>query len=55
MSVVCFRQNYSRRWSPLYSATDVLADFVRAPVGRWEERLLSVRALIQAVIECDVR
>jgi hypothetical protein len=39
----------------LHNAADVLADFVHAPVGRREERLLSARALIQAAIERGVR
>jgi hypothetical protein len=39
----------------LRDAIDVLADFVRAPAGRREERLLSVRALIRATIEHSVR
>jgi hypothetical protein len=39
----------------LRDAADVLADFVRAPMGHREEHLLSARALIQAVIECGIR
>jgi hypothetical protein len=39
----------------LHNATDVLADFVHAPAGRREERLLSAWALIQAAIERGVR
>jgi hypothetical protein len=39
----------------LYSATDVLADFVHVSIGHQEERLLSVRALIWAAIERGVR
>jgi hypothetical protein len=35
----------------LRSATKVLANFIRAPVGRREERLLSAWALIRAAIE----
>jgi hypothetical protein len=35
----------------LRSAADILADFVRALAGHREERLLSARALIRAVIE----
>jgi hypothetical protein len=38
----------------LRSATDVLADFVHAPAGCREERLLSARALIRAAIERGV-
>jgi hypothetical protein len=38
----------------LHNTVDVLTDFVRAPVGCQEERLLSARALIQAVIERSV-
>jgi hypothetical protein len=37
------------------SAVDVLADFVRAPAGRREERLLCARAQIQAAVERGVR
>jgi hypothetical protein len=39
----------------LHDAADFLADFVCAPVGHREERLLSVRALIQAAIERGIR
>jgi hypothetical protein len=39
----------------LHSTVDVLANFVRAPVGHREERLLSVQALIRAAIERGVR
>jgi hypothetical protein len=39
----------------LCSTADVLDDFVRAPAGHREERLLSAQALIQAAIKCDVR
>jgi hypothetical protein len=39
----------------LHDAADVLADFVHAPVGRWEECLLSARVLIRATIERGVR
>jgi hypothetical protein len=39
----------------LRSAANVLADFVRAPTGHQEERLLSTRALIWAAIERGVR
>jgi hypothetical protein len=39
----------------LRDAADVLADFIRALAGRWEERLLNARALIRAAIECGVR
>jgi hypothetical protein len=39
----------------LRDATDVLANFVRAPAGRQEERLLSARALIRVAIECGIR
>jgi hypothetical protein len=35
----------------LHDATDVLADLIRAPAGRREERLVSARALIRATIE----
>jgi hypothetical protein len=35
----------------LRDVTDVLVDFVHAPVGRREECLLGTRALIRAVIE----
>jgi hypothetical protein len=35
----------------LRSAANILADFVRAPAGHREERLLSARALILAAIE----
>jgi hypothetical protein len=38
----------------LRSATDALADFVRAPTGHQEERLLSARGLIRATIERNV-
>jgi hypothetical protein len=38
----------------LRSTADVLSDFVCAPAGRWEERLLSARALIRAAIERGV-
>jgi hypothetical protein len=38
----------------LRSAVDVLVDFVRAPARHREERLLSARALIWAMIERDV-
>jgi hypothetical protein len=38
----------------LHSAADVLANFVRAPAGRWEDHLLSARVLIRAVIELGV-
>jgi hypothetical protein len=39
----------------LHDATDVLADFVHAPVGYREEHLVSTRALIRAVIKRSVR
>jgi hypothetical protein len=39
----------------LRSAADVLANFVRAPAGHREERLLSAWALIRAAIERGVR
>jgi hypothetical protein len=39
----------------LRSTADVLANFVYAPAGHREERLLSGRALIQVVIERGVR
>jgi hypothetical protein len=39
----------------LCSAADVLANFIRAPMGHREECLLSARALIRAVIERGVR
>jgi hypothetical protein len=39
----------------LHDATAVLADFVRAPAGCWEERLLGVRALIRTAIKRGVR
>jgi hypothetical protein len=39
----------------LRSATDVLADFVHAPAGRREERLLSAWALIRMAIERGIR
>jgi hypothetical protein len=38
----------------LRDVTDVLANFVRAPIGLREEHLLSVWALFPAVIEHDV-
>jgi hypothetical protein len=38
----------------LCSAVDVLADFVRASARHREERLLSARALIWAMIKRDV-
>jgi hypothetical protein len=39
----------------LRSAADILANFMRTPVGRREERLLSARALIRVAIEHGVR
>jgi hypothetical protein len=39
----------------LRSIVDVLANFVRGPAGRQEERFLSVRALIRMTIERGVR
>jgi hypothetical protein len=39
----------------LRDAADVLADFVCAPAGRREKRLLSARAMIRAAIERSVR
>jgi hypothetical protein len=39
----------------LRDTVDVLVDFIRAPMGRREERLLSARALIRAVIKRGVR
>jgi hypothetical protein len=39
----------------LHGAADVLANFIRAPAGHREERLLSARALIRAAIEHGVR
>jgi hypothetical protein len=38
----------------LCSAADVLADFVHAPAGHWEECLLSARVLIRSGIERGV-
>jgi hypothetical protein len=38
----------------LCSTADILADFVHAPAGHREERLLSVRALIWAAIKRDI-
>lgn len=39
----------------LHIAVDGLAGFVRAPTGTQEERLLSARGRILAVVECDIR
>jgi hypothetical protein len=39
----------------LRSVANVMADFVHAPAGRQEERLLSARTLIQAAIERGIR